>query len=220
MTKFTPAIKAIAAAEATANKATMVMIAKNGQGKQKLFVSTSSISKVKEFPLPTRAKSCDGISIAPLGKTVIVGCTFTVAGKKTTQDGYAIYTRSGDDLKLVTRTVNDDSLGGIVWLDDQKVIALGDMHAGTIDVRKWVIAKGKITSNTQLVTSGTSGADAQAISYAPFQILKWTNSKFYYDVLYVYAANTDTYLTLIDSYDLSTGLSSVVADNSNFQVIF
>ena len=220
VTKFTPAVKAIAAADATSDKLTLVMVAKNGQGKQKLFLSTTSIHKVREFPLPSKAKSCDGITIAPTGKTVIVGCTFTVSGSTTSKDGYAIYTRSGNDLKLVTKTVDNTSIGGLIWPDDQHAIVLADMASGAIDVHKWGIAKGKITSNKSLFSSGRSDSGGQSIVYAPFQLLRWTKNKFYYNIMFVYSSNTDVYFSLIGSYDLSTGENVVVANNSNFQVIF
>lgn len=221
LTKFTPTVKKIAAADNTSDKKTIVMIAKNGEGKQRLFLSTTSISKLREFPLPTKAKSCDGISIAPLGKTVIVGCAFTVTGSKTAKDGYAIYTRSGNDLKLVTRTVEDDSIVDLIWLDDQRVVIIDSASTGSIDIRKWTIAKGKITENEKLSSGGTTtDTDGQAISYAPFQLLRWTNNKFYYNTLYVRAADTETYLTLIGAYDISAGAATVISDNNDFRIVF
>jgi hypothetical protein len=217
VTKFTPAVKTIAMADATADKLTVAMIAKNGQGKQKLFVSTTSINKVREYPLPTHAKSCDGLAIAPKGKTVIVGCTYTVSGKS--QDGFAIYTRNGNDLKLVTNSYKNNSIIGLAWLDDQKVIALIDMSSGAIEVHAWTVAKGKITKDDKLFSNGTSEASGQTFNYSPFQLLRWTSTKFYYNMLYVFTADTSTYYTFIGSYDLSTGESNVVVNNANFQVI-
>jgi hypothetical protein len=219
ITKFTPAIKTIAAADATNDKSTVIMVAKNSKGKQKLFLSTSATNRVAEFSLPSRAKSCDGLSFAPQGKTVIVACTFTVPGKTTTLDGYAIYTRSGNTLKLVTTSIKDNSIGGIVWLDDQRAIVISGMSSGAIEVHKWTIAKGKITGDEKLLSSGTSDTTGETISFSPFQLIRWTKNKFYYNMLYVYASNPDVYLTFIGAYDVTTHQTEVIVDNTNFQAV-
>jgi hypothetical protein len=219
ITKFTPAIKTIAAADVTNDKSTVIMVAKNSKGKQKIFLSTSATNKVAEFPLPTRAKSCGGLSFAPQGKTVIVGCTFTVPGKTTTVDGFAIYTRSGKTLKLVTTSMKDNSIGGIVWLDDQRAVVISSMSSGLIEVHMWTVAKGKIATDKKLLSSGTTESAGETISYSPLQLIRWTKDKFYYNMLYVTASNPDTYLTFFSSYDVSADTTEVIADNSNFQVV-
>lgn len=219
ITKFTPAIKTIAAADATNDKSTVIMVAKNSKGKQKIFLSTSATNKVAEFPLPTRAKSCDGLSFAPQGKTIIVGCTFTVPGKTTTLDGFAIYTRSGKTLKLVTTSMKDNSIGGIIWLDDQRAIVISSMSSGAIEVHKWTIAKGKISGDAILLKNGTTDSTGETISFSPFQLIKWTKNKFYYNMLYIMASNPDEYLTFLGAYDVTTNTTEVIADNTNFQVV-
>jgi hypothetical protein len=142
---FSPTIGEIIDASMIKGGKGIAMIAKNGEGKQKLFVATSNVAKPKEYPLPQYATSCTTVSFSPDAKYLHVGCTFNIPKQPKGQKGSVLVTIGKGAMKPQRRTVENVTLVQTRWLSATKLVTLEQATTNT-HMYANTVSGGRVTS--------------------------------------------------------------------------
>ena len=217
LTNFSPTVRAITAASLVKGGSALAMIAKNGQGKQKIFLSRASLAKVVEYPLPKYATSCAGIVLSPNTKMAFVGCAFNVPGKPKGQHGYALLAISKGKISE-KRTVSNQTVQYAAWLSNTHLITIQAGEDGTSTFLDNTVSANKIASSKTLGSAYFTVINDRSVLAMPFQVIRATADAFWYSYIYF---NTDEALTIPDGiflglYDRALSADSVLLNDYTF----
>lgn len=216
VTHFSPTVRAIKAASLVKSGTFLAMIAKNGEGKQKLFLSGASLTKVAEHPLPKYATSCAGIVLSPNKKTAFVGCTFNVPGKAKGQHGYALLTIANGKI-TEKRTVNTQTVQYAAWLSNTRLITIQVTTDGMSTVYYNTVSGNKILTATPIGSAYYTDINSQTVLAMPFQIIRAASDTFWYS--YMYFAVDDLSKpagTFLGLYDIALSADSLLLNDFTF----
>lgn len=216
---FKPKVKSIASADLAQGGRVLAMIAKNSQGKSRLFLSQGNPSTVKEFPLPTGGSSCAEISLSPSGALAAVQCIFN--GKT----GIAIINLNGQTVGATTKkTLPTFSPTTSEWLSES-LLVVGGLAVPTAaeQYRAYTVKSGKVTQTTTLTIDNTARIPAGATISAPAQLLRISKTKFYYSFLSLGPSQVDpnnsAVSAVIGMYDTATDAHTVLVNDGMFNLL-
>lgn len=216
VTHFSPTIREIKAASLVKNGTFLAMIAKNGAGKQKLFLSGASLTKLVEHPLPKYATSCAGIVLSPNKKTAFVGCSFNVPGKAKGQHGYALLAIANGKI-TEKRTVDKQTVQYAAWLSNTHLITIQVATDGMSTVSHSTVSGNKILTTTPIGSAYYTDINDQTVLAMPFQIIRAAADKFWYSYMYFDVDDlTKPAGTFLGLYDIALSADSLLLDDSTF----
>jgi len=236
--KIAPTVTSIIQGRIAPNGQWMALLGKNSKGQSRLFVSTSSIEKVKEYQLPTKATKCLSMAISPNSATLALVCEVTQSNGST-MNTLILRKFSANLLDKAQQYVDQNfSLYDVAWKDKSTVIGIGfgpasqgssvrRIGAQSITMRSqanspfalglhgYTIKNGKVSKLT-IYPFSTSEIVDPSMLIVPMQL--YVSSKNVVDYMAVYFTTTvdggaSSLKTYLGRYNLSTKLHSVLLKN-------
>lgn len=216
ITNFSPTVRAITAASLVKDGTFLAMIAKNGDGKQKLFLSGASLAKLKEYPLPKYATSCAGLVLSPNKKMVFAGCAFNVPGKPKGQRGYALLAVKNGKLSE-KRTVNNKTVQYAAWLSNTQLITIQSDTSSWFTFTSNTVSANTITGTKTIGSTYYPEINGSTVIAVPFQVIRASAEKFWYAYMYFAIDNTSVPAgTFLGIYDSAANKDSLLLNDFTF----
>lgn len=213
---FSPTVREIKAASFAEDGTALAMIAKNGEGKQKVFLSGASLMKVVEHPLPKYATSCSGIVLSPNKKMVFVGCTFNVPNKTKGQRGYAMLAIGKSGKITEKRSVKNQTIQYASWLSDTHLVTVESVSGGYNTFYDNTVGANTIASTKSIGGAYTTEINSQSVFAIPFQVIRNSSTKFWYSYLYVNLSDASLMGTFLGLYDIAASVDSLLLNDGTF----
>jgi len=233
--KIAPLVKSIIQGRIAPNGRWMALLGQNAKGKNRLFVSNTSLEKVTEYKLPSKATKCLSMAISPDSATLALVCEIKQSSTSTT-NALIIRKYATNALDKEQQYVDENFLlYDIAWKDKSTVVGIGfGPAAATSSVRRigvqsvtmrmqenspfaiglhrYAIKNGKVSKRTAYPISTSEIVDPSML-VLPMQIFLSSKNVVDYMAVYFSSADTNTLKTYLGRYNLSTNKHSALLKN-------
>lgn len=205
---FKPRLKEIQSASLSLDEKHLALIAKNANGKQRLFIAQGSRQNLLELALPPDAKSCSVISLSPNGKTIYVGCTF-----KNKKFGYTVGTIGNGAITPGTRKIDNNQLLEATWLTNSKLVIMTQSSAANVSIKEVIVSKGKVLNAKVIGSSFLVDANTVAV---PMSILRSSTDSILYNLIMAAASDGTPVGSALGSYNTKTSVDQLLYNGTRF----
>lgn len=216
MKYFSSMVREIKAASLVKGGAAVALLAKNGNGKQKIFLSGGLLANVDEYPLPKYATSCAGIVLSPNKKMLFVGCAYNVPGKTKGRRGYSLLAVDANGTMTEKRTMNDQTVGYATWLSNTRLITIASSTGGYSTLYDNTVGANRIASTATIGSAFTTVIGAHSVLAVPFQIIRNSSTAFWYSYLWIDVNDTTAMGTFLGVYDVAAPSDQVLLNDATF----
>ena len=211
------AVNSITNASFTANGKRMALIGTNTSGKQKVFISTTSLRLLREVSLPKNASACSVAQLSPDGSQLVIGCYFTMPDKST-EPGFVVARVTNGILGGQRFTMNHKLMMSGIWISNQTFVSVDAVSSGNTLLTARTITNGAVRKTSLIALGQVSITESEAVSTIPTLVAPGANTnEFYYEFVTLrITQDTATYSSQISRYNLATKKKTMVRNDGTY----
>jgi len=221
---FKPRINSIVGADLALNGTKAVIIGKNFFGKQKIFVTQSSLNRVRAYNLPGGSSMCFYAAVSPKAERAALLCSLTATGD------VAVFTMdlTGQTIgKYHRKTTSTFAPQALEWLSERRLV-VGGFDTTQNSITRFRVKEYVINSRNSITKVRNLAVNDQAYNPYPettlgtaIQLVRYSSHAFY--VTYNYFgtdSNEETlvYSTSIGHFDVLTKANRMLLQDGTFSL--
>lgn len=235
---FTPKVTDIIQARFSPNGQWVALLGKNAKGNIRLFVSTTSIEKLREYQLPKSVSKCVSMAISPDSATLALVCEIKYENGSAS-NGLMLRKYSKNILDKEQRYMDTNfTINDIAWKDKSTIVGIGIGAAATgsnsgripfsslsvtalenspftVGLHKYTVKNGKVSKSAAYPFSTSDVIDSTNL-ILPMQLFLSSKNVVDYMALYFTTTadgQTSALRSYLSRYNLSTQKQSVLLKN-------